>query len=60
MDQAIGFDELHWLQELTLRSLKEPVPPAIGARLLTRGLVERKNEGYVLTARGRIAIAKLG
>ena len=59
MDQAVGFDEFRWLQELTLRTLKEPVPEAIGARLLTRGLVERKNGGYVLTARGRIAIAKL-
>lgn len=60
MDETVGFDEFRWLRALTLRTLKEPVPEAIGARLLTRGLVERQNGGYVLTARGRIAIAKLG
>lgn len=60
MDQAVGFDEFRWLQELAHKSMKEPVPEAIGARLVTRGLAERKNGGYVLTARGRIAIAKLG
>jgi len=32
----------------------------IGARLLTRGLIERKTSGFALTARGRIALAKLG
>jgi hypothetical protein len=60
MDQAIGFDELRWLQELTLKTPKEAVPEVIGIRLLTRGLIERKEGGYALTPRGRIAIAKLG
>lgn len=60
MDQAIGFDELHWLQELTYRTRKTEVPEIVGARLLTRGLVERKVGGYALTARGLIALAKLG
>lgn len=60
MDQTVGFDELRWLQELTLKTPKEAVPEIIGARLLRRGLVERKNGGFALTARGRIAIAKLG
>jgi hypothetical protein len=60
MDQAVGFDELHWLQELTLKTLKEAVPEVIGTRLLTRGLVERTAGGYALTKRGRIALAKLG
>jgi hypothetical protein len=32
----------------------------IGARLLTRALIERKVGGFALTARGRIALAKLG
>lgn len=32
----------------------------IGARLLTRGLIERKAGGFALTARGRIALTKLG
>ncbi len=60
MDQAVGFDELRWLQELTLKTQKEVVPELIGARLLTRRLVERTAGGYALTARGRIALAKLG
>ena len=60
MDQTVGFDELRWLQELTLKTPKEAVPETIGAKLLTRGLIERKDGGFALTARGRIAIAKLG
>ncbi len=60
MDQAVGFDELRWLQELTLKTQKLVVPELIGTRLLTRGLVERTVGGYALTARGRIALAKLG
>ncbi len=60
MDQAVGFDELHWLQELTLKTQKEAVPEVIGIRLLTRGLIERTAVGYALTKRGRIALAKLG
>ncbi|HEU0290844.1 MAG TPA: hypothetical protein VFR39_08850 [Burkholderiales bacterium] len=60
MDQAVGFDELRWLQELTLKTQKLEVPEIIGARLLTRGLIERTTRGFALTARGRIALAKLG
>ena len=60
MDQAVGFDELRWLQELTLKTQKQVVPEIIGARLLTRGLIERTTGGFSLTARGRIALAKLG
>ncbi len=60
MEQVVGFDELRWLQELTLKTQKSAVPEPIGARLLTRGLVERKEGRFALTARGRIALAKLG
>ena len=60
MEQTVGFDELRWLQELTLKTPKEAVPELIGAKLLKRGLVEHKNGVLALTARGRIAIAKLG
>jgi hypothetical protein len=60
MEQAIGFDELHWLQELQFHTQKKAVPEMIGVRLLTRGLIERKPGGFALTARGRIALAKLG
>jgi len=60
MDQAIGFDELHWLQELQFSTQKKAVPELIGTRLLTRKLIERKVGGFALTARGRIALAKLG
>ncbi len=60
MEQAIGFDELHWLQELNFKTQTKVVPELIGARLLTRKLIERKPGGFTLTARGRIALAKLG
>ena len=60
MEQAIGFDELHWLQELNFTTVKKAVPEMIGARLLRRGLIERKPSGFALTPRGRIALAKLG
>lgn len=60
MEQVVGFDELRWLQELTLKTQKSEVPELISARLLTRGLVERKDGRFALTARGRIALAKLG
>jgi len=60
MDQAVGFDEIRWLQELTLKTQKLAVPEVIGDRLLTRGLIERPSSGFALTARGRIALAKLG
>ncbi len=60
MDQAIGFDELHWLQELQFATQKKKVPEWIGTRLLTRKLIEPKPGGFALTPRGRIALAKLG
>jgi len=59
MEQAIGFDELRWLQELNSNTRKKAVPEMIGARLVTRGLAERKPAGFALTAKGRIALAKL-
>jgi hypothetical protein len=60
MEQAIGFDELRWLREINFKAQSKVVPELIGKRLLTRGLVELKPGGFVLTARGRIALAKLG
>jgi len=60
MDHAVGFDELRWLQELTYKKQKGAMPERIGVSLLTRGLIERKDDGFALTARGRIALAKLG
>ena len=59
MDQAIRFEELRWLQELNF-SVKKVVPEFIGASLLRRGLIERTRGGYALTAKGRIALEKLG
>lgn len=60
MDEIVGFTELRWLRELTLTNRKQVVPELVGARLLRRGLIERKIGGFALTARGRIALAKLG
>jgi len=58
--EIVGFDELHWLQELSSSRQKKALPEAIGAKLLTRGLIEHQTGGFGLTARGRIALAKLG
>ena len=60
MNEIVGFDELLWLRELSHERQKRQVPELIGVKLLTRGLVERKIGGFLLTARGRIALAKLG
>jgi hypothetical protein len=60
MDEIVGFTELRWLRELSITSRKQAVPELVGARLLKRGLVERTIGGFALTARGRIALAKLG
>ena len=60
MDRAVGFDELCWLQELKFKKQRAEMPERIGVSLLTRGLIERKVDGFALTPRGRIALAKLG
>ncbi len=60
MDQTVSFDELRWLQELAGKTQKKEIPELIGAKLLTRRLIERKTGGFALTVRGRIALAKLG
>ena len=60
MEQIIGFDEFRWLRELHLNAHKKGVPDMIGARLLMRGLIERKADGFAVTARGRLALKKLG
>ena len=60
MDEIVGFVELRWLREISATSRKQTVPELVGARLLRRGLIERTIGGFALTARGRIALAKLG
>ncbi|MBI4195885.1 MAG: hypothetical protein HY526_12495 [Betaproteobacteria bacterium] len=60
MDETVGFDELRWLQELARKARKKEIPATIEARLLMRGLIERNAGSFTLTARGRIALAKLG
>jgi len=60
MDEIVGFVELRWLREISATSRKQVVPELVGARLLRRGLIERTLGGFSLTARGRIALAKLG
>jgi len=60
MEQAITFDELHWLFELSAKTQKNAVPKPISDSLLQRKLIEPKSSGFVLTVRGRIALAKLG
>ena len=60
MDQTVGFDEFRWLQELTYKTQKADMPANIENRLLTRGLIERKEGRPSITPRGSIALAKLG
>lgn len=60
ISQAIGFEELRWLSDLQYRKRKGQMPDLVGAGLVRRGLIERNAGGYQLTARGRIALAKLG
>lgn len=59
MQEAVSFAELRWLREVA-RKARAVVPEFIEARLLKRGLIERKAGGVAITARGRIALAKLG
>ena len=59
MDQAVGFDELRWLQELTYKTQKAEMPALIETRLLKRKLIERRDGRCSLTPRGLIALAKL-
>jgi hypothetical protein len=58
--RIVGFDELCWLHDLTRKKPKAEMPESVGALLVTRGLIERKDGAFALTARGRIALAKLG
>ena len=60
MDEIVGFTELRWLRELSVNSRSRLVPELVGARLVKRGLIERTIGGFSVTARGRIALAKLG
>lgn len=60
MNEIVGFDELCWLRELSLKKQKRPLPEPMGAKLLTRGLIEPRSRGFALTARGLIALTKLG
>jgi len=60
MDTIISFDELRWLQTLRSTTRKHQVSQIIEAKLHRRGLIERKLDVWELTARGRIALAKLG
>lgn len=59
MLEAVSFAELRWLREVAGKA-RAVVPEIIEARLLKRGLIERKAGGVAITARGRIALAKLG
>ena len=60
MNEIVGFVELRWLREISGTTRKPAVPELVGARLLKRGLIERTTGGFALTARGRIALTKLG
>ena len=59
MQEIVSFTELRWLREIAARA-RASIPEIIEARLLKRGLIERKIGGVAITTRGRIALAKLG
>jgi hypothetical protein len=60
VDETVGFAELRWLREISVTTRKPAVPELVGARLLKRELIARTTGGFALTARGRIALIKLG
>jgi hypothetical protein len=60
VNEIVGFTELRWLREISVTTRRPAVPELVGARLLKRGLIERTTGGFALTARGRIALIKLG
>jgi hypothetical protein len=60
VDLPVSFNEFRWLQELTAKTQPKDIPEVVGAVLLARGFVERKNGGFAITRRGHIALAKLG
>ncbi len=51
MDQAVGFDEVRWLRELTYKTQKGEIPEIVGAKLL------RLSVGAGPVARGASAAA---
>ena len=59
MQETVSFSELRWLREVAGRA-RVTVPELIEARLLKRGLIERKTGRLEITTRGQIALAKLG
>jgi len=59
VQETVSFMELRWLRDVARKS-RVTIPEIIEARLLKRGLIERKIGGIALTTRGRIALAKLG
>lgn len=59
VQEAVSFAELRWLREVAGKT-RVTIPEIIEARLLKRGLIERKIGSIAVTARGRIALAKLG
>lgn len=59
MQETVSFLELRWLRNVAGKS-RVTIPEIIEARLLKRGLIERKIGGVAITTRGRIALEKLG
>ena len=57
--EVVSFVELRWLREVSVKA-RATIPEIIEARLLKRGLIERTTGGVMVTARGRIALSKLG
>ena len=59
MEHAIRFEELRWLQEVASTAVTRTIPDFVRVSLLKRGLIERHSDRFIVTAKGRIALAKL-
>jgi ABC-type transport system involved in cytochrome c biogenesis ATPase subunit len=59
MEHAIRFEELRWLQEVAASASSRTIPDMVRASLLKRGLIEPHSGSLRVTAKGRIALAKL-
>jgi hypothetical protein len=61
-ERPLGLADIPWLRLSARRAGALNVPPAIAAKLLAGGLVERDltRDCLTITARGQLALARLG
>jgi hypothetical protein len=60
MSWVIGLEDVSWLREIARKSPSKIIPDSIVNRLKSMGLSDYSNGALALTAKGRVALAKLG